>query len=196
MAGREVLRNRRYVGYLVVAGSAMGALFAYVATSAFVLQSMNGLSPIAYSVDFAANAGGMTVAALVAARLAGRVATRPVIFVGQVAALLAGVAMLVGAIWFDTPLLLAVVCFFVLMTAQGLIGPNGGALAAAEVPEHPGTGSALLGFVQWVAAGTIAPLAGLGGEDTAVPMAVIMVLGAAVSMIGLLVLARPSRTGA
>jgi DHA1 family bicyclomycin/chloramphenicol resistance-like MFS transporter len=190
VAGREVLRNRRYVGYLVVAGSAMGALFAYVATSAFVLQSMNGLSPIAYSVDFAANAGGMTVAALVAARLAGRVPTRAVILVGQVAALLAGVAMLVGAIWFDTPLLVAIVCFFVLMTAQGLIGPNGGALAAAEVPEHPGTGSALLGFVQWVAAGTIAPLAGLGGEDTAVPMAVIMVLGAATSMIGLLVLAR------
>ena len=69
---------------------------------------------------------------------------------------------------------------------------DGGALAAAEVPEHPGTGSALLGFVQWVAAGTIAPLAGLGGEDTAVPMAVIMVLGAAISMIGLLVLARPT----
>ena len=68
-------------------------------TSAFVLQSMNGLSPIAYSVDFAANAAGMTVAALLAARLAGRVATRTVILVGQVAARAAGVAMLlVGAV--------------------------------------------------------------------------------------------------
>ena len=28
-------------------------------------------------------------------------------------------------------------------------GPNGGALASAEAPEHPGTGSAVLGFVQW-----------------------------------------------
>ena len=194
-AGREVLRNRRYVGYLVVSGAAMGALFAYVATSAFVLQSMNGLSPIVYSVDFAANAGGMTVAALVAARLAGRTATRTVILVGQVAALAAGVAMLVGALWFDTPLLVAVASFFVLMTAQGLIGPNGGALASAEVPEHPGTGSALLGFVQWVAAGTIAPIAGLGGDDTAVPMAVIMVAGAVASMVGLLVLARPAGPG-
>jgi DHA1 family bicyclomycin/chloramphenicol resistance-like MFS transporter len=192
VAGREVLAQRRYVGYLVVAGSAMGALFAYVATSAFVLQSMNGLSPIAYSLDFAANAAGMTVAALVAARLAGRVATRKVILVGQVAALAAGVAMLVGAVWFDTPLLLAIVCFFVLMTAQGLIGPNGGALASAEVPEHPGTGSAVLGFVQWVAAGAIAPIAGLGGEDTAVPMALLMIAGAAASMVGLLVLARPA----
>lgn len=190
-AAREVLGHRRYVGYLLVSGSAMGALFAYVATSAFVLQSMNGMSPIGYSIDFAVNAVGMTLAALVAARLAGRVATRTVILVGQLAALAAGAAMLIGALWFGTPILLAIGCFFVLMTAQGLIGPNGGALASAEVPQHPGTGSAVLGFVQWVAAGVIAPIAGLGGEDTAVPMATIMIAGALASMVGLLVLARP-----
>jgi DHA1 family bicyclomycin/chloramphenicol resistance-like MFS transporter len=105
--------------------------------------------------------------------------------------LAAGFAMLVGAVWFDTPLLVAIIAFFVLMTAQGLIGPNGGALASAEVPEHPGTGSAVLGFAQWVAAGTIAPLAGLGGDQTAVPMAVLMIGCIAVSMVGLFVLARP-----
>ncbi len=192
-AGRQVLSNRRYVGYVLVSGSAMGAVFAYVATSAFVLQSMNGMSPIAYSADFAANAAGMTVAALIAARLAGRVATRTVIVVGQVAALLAGVAMLAGALWFDTPLPLAIACFAVLMTAQGLIGPNGGALASAEVPEHPGTGSAVLGFVQWIAAGIIAPIAGLGGEDTAVPMALLMIACVALSMVGLLLFARPAK---
>ena len=190
-AAGEVLSNRRYVGYVLVSGSSMGAVFAYVATSAFVLQSMNGVSPGLYSVDFAVNAGGMTLAALLAARLAGRTRTRLVIVVGQVAALAAGVAMLVGAIWFDTPLLVAVVSFFVLMTAQGLIGPNGGALASAEVPEHPGTGSAVLGFVQWGIAGIIAPVAGLGGEHTAVPMALLMVACIALSMAGLLVLGRP-----
>ncbi|GAA1619490.1 hypothetical protein [Actinoplanes couchii] len=77
--------------------------------------------------------------------------------------------------------------------AQGLIEPNGGALASAEAPEHPGTGSAMLGFVQWPAAGTIAPIAGLGGEDTAVPMALLMIAGAGLSMVGLPVLARPTR---
>ena len=55
------------------------------------------------------------------------------------------------------PLAAALVGFFVLMTAQGLVGPNAGALASAAVPDHPGTGSALLGFWQWVMAGTIAP---------------------------------------
>jgi DHA1 family bicyclomycin/chloramphenicol resistance-like MFS transporter len=195
-AGREVLRNRSYLGYLIVAGSAMGALFAYVATSAFVLQSMNGLSPIAYSISFAANACGMTIAALIAARLAGRIPTRRVILGGQIAALAAGLVMLAGALWFETPLIVALVCFFVMMTAQGLIGPNAGALASAAVPDHPGTGSAVLGFAQWVAAGTIAPLAGLGGEHTAVPMANLMIAGAAVSMIGLLLSRSGSATGA
>ncbi|MFC9689375.1 multidrug effflux MFS transporter [Kribbella sp. NPDC056951] len=189
-AGRAVLANREYVGYLVVSGAAMGALFAYVATSAFVLQSMNGLSPIAYSVDFAANAAGMTAAALIAARLAGRVATRKLILTGQLAVLAAGLAMLVGALWFDTPLFLAIACFLVLMTAQGLIIPNTGALASAAVADRPGTGSAVLGFVHWVAAGTIAPIAGLGGEHTAVPMAVLMTIGAVVSLTGLLVVSR------
>jgi DHA1 family bicyclomycin/chloramphenicol resistance-like MFS transporter len=189
-AGRQVLTHRRYVGYLLVSGSAMAALFAYVASSAFVLQSMNGMSPLAYSVDFAANAVGMTVAALVAARLAGRVSTRRIILAGQLAALAAGVAMLVGALWFDTPLSLTLACFFVLMSAQGLIGPNGDALASAEVPQHPGTGSAVLGCVQWTVAGVAAPLAGLGGDHTAVPMAAMMVAGALASMFGLLVLAR------
>jgi DHA1 family bicyclomycin/chloramphenicol resistance-like MFS transporter len=192
IAGRQILTRRRYVGYVLVSGSGMGAIFAYVATSAFVLQSMNGLSPVAYSIDFAANAAGMTVASLVAARLAGRVATRTVIAAGQIAALGAGVAMLVGALWFGTPLPLVIVCFFVLMTAQGLIGPNGGALASAEVPEHPGTGSAMLGFVTWVAAGVIAPIAGLGGQDTAVPMALLMIGCTVLSMAGL-VLARPAK---
>lgn len=80
------------VGYVVVSAAAMIALFAYVATSSFILESMNGLSPLAYSADFAANAGAMTVTALLSARLVGRVATRSVILVGQAVALAAGLA--------------------------------------------------------------------------------------------------------
>jgi MFS transporter, DHA1 family, multidrug resistance protein len=54
---RAVLGNRHYLGHVVVSAAAMIALFAYVATSAFVLQSTNGLSPMAYAVAFALAAG-------------------------------------------------------------------------------------------------------------------------------------------
>jgi DHA1 family bicyclomycin/chloramphenicol resistance-like MFS transporter len=185
-----VLRHRSFVGYLLVFGSSMGMIFAYVATSAFVLQSMNGLSPMVYSVDFAFNAVGLTVATLAAARLANRVSTRKVVGTGLVASAAAGVVLSIGAIWFAMPLAVALVGFFVLMTAQGLVGPNAGALASDAVPEHPGTGSALLGFLQWSMAGVIAPLAGLGGTETAVPMAAIVTLLAVVSAAALLLLTR------
>ncbi|NIK61057.1 multidrug effflux MFS transporter [Kribbella shirazensis] len=189
----EVLRNRGFLGYLVVFSFSMGTIFAYVATSAFVLQSMNGLSPVAYSVDFAVNAVGLTVATLVAARLAGRVPTRQLVLVGLVATGLAGVVLLVGALWFGMPLPVALLGFFVLMSAQGLVGPNAGALASAQVPEHPGTGSAVLGFLQWCMAGVVAPLAGLGGERTAVPMAAIVLALTAFSLLALIVNQRGSQ---
>jgi DHA1 family bicyclomycin/chloramphenicol resistance-like MFS transporter len=182
---KTVLRHRSFVGYLLVFGSSMGMIFAYVAASAFVLQSMNGLSPMVYSIDFAFNAVGLTVATLAAARLANRVSTRKVVSVGLVASAVAGVVLLVGAAWFHMPLPVALAGFFVLMTAQGLVGPNAGALASDAVPDHPGTGSALLGFLQWCMAGVIAPLAGLGGAETAVPMAAIVTVLAVASAVAL-----------
>jgi DHA1 family bicyclomycin/chloramphenicol resistance-like MFS transporter len=86
----------------------------------------------------------------------------------------------------------AIVGFLVLMSAQGLVGANAGALASNEVPKHPGTGSAVLGFLQWCMAGVIAPLAGLGGDRTAVPMAVIILILTAASLTAL-ALTRTSR---
>jgi DHA1 family bicyclomycin/chloramphenicol resistance-like MFS transporter len=189
-AARQVVGHRGFVGYLVVMAFSMGVTFAYVATSAFILQSMNGLSPIMYSVDFAANAVGLALATLLAARLAGRVPTRTVITGGLAVTGAAGVLLLIGALWWGTPLIVALVAFFLLMSAQGLIGPNAGALASAQVPQHPGTGSAVLGFSQWCMAGVVAPIAGLGGEHTAVPMALIILVLVGASVAALFGLTR------
>ena len=189
-AARQVVGHRGFVGYLVVMAFSMGVTFAYVASSSFILQSMNGLSPVMYSVDFAANAVGLALATLLAARLAGRVPTRLVITIGLAVTGVAGILLLVGALWFQAPLIVAVVAFFLLMSAQGLIGPNAGALASAQVPEHPGTGSAVLGFAQWCMAGVVAPVAGLGGEETAVPMALIILVLVGCSLAALFGLTR------
>jgi DHA1 family bicyclomycin/chloramphenicol resistance-like MFS transporter len=188
-----VLRDRRFVGYLLVFGFSMGAIFAYVATSAFVLQSMNGLSPTAYSIDFAVNAVGLTAATLVAAKLSATVSTRAIVGAGLATTAVATAVLVVGALA-GMPLPFALVGFFVLMSAQGLVGPNVGALASAQVPDEPGTGSALLGFLQWFMAGIIAPLVGLGGEHTAIPMGSVLVVLTVVSAVALAVLARPART--
>jgi DHA1 family bicyclomycin/chloramphenicol resistance-like MFS transporter len=114
-----------------------------------------------------------------------------VILTGQAIALAAALAMLTGALWLGTPLVLTLICFLAFMVALGLIWGNAGALAAAAVPDHPGTSSAVLGLLQWGTAGIAAPLAGIGGSATAVPMAAMMTIGAAISIVGLMVIARP-----
>ncbi|MBK9695982.1 MAG: multidrug effflux MFS transporter [Propionibacteriaceae bacterium] len=188
---REVVSHRRFVAFLIVNALSMGVIFAYVATSAFILQTMNGLTPIEYSLDFAANAVGLAAATLLAAHLAGRVRTETIIGIGVALTGAAGLALLVGALWLELPLWLAIVAFFVLMSAQGFIGPNAGALASDAVPHQPGTGSAVLGFLQWTMAGLIAPLTGIGGDTNAVPMAVIILALTGVSVRALVGLARP-----
>ncbi|MBA3021135.1 multidrug effflux MFS transporter [Propionicimonas sp.] len=180
-AARQVLGRPRFVAYLIVTAFSMGVTFAYVATSAFILQSMNRLSPMTYSILFAANAVGLALTTLAAGRMAGRVRTRTVIMIGLTATGAAGLLLLAGAIG-GMPLWVAIVGFFALMSAQGLVGANAGALASNEAPEHPGTGSAALGFLQWCTAGVIAPIAGLGGDRTAVPMAVIILALTAASL--------------
>lgn len=190
-AAGQVLGRPRFLAYLVVMAFSMGVTFAYVATSAFILQSMNGLTPMVYSILFAGNAVGLALATLAAGRMAGRVRTRTVITIGLAATGAAGLLLLAGAL-VGMPLWVATVGFFALMSAQGLVGANAGALASNEVPEHPGTGSAVLGFLQWCMAGVIAPIAGLGGDRTAVPMAVI-ILVLTVASLAAMALTRTSR---
>lgn len=191
-AARQVLGRPRFLAYLIVMAFSMGVTFAYVATSAFILQSMNGLTPMMYSILFAGNAVGLALATLAAGRMAGRVPTRTVITIGLAATGAAGLLLLAGAL-VGMPLWVAIVGFFALMSAQGLVGANAGALASNEVPEHPGTGSAVLGFLQWCMAGVIAPLAGLGGDRTAVPMAVIILVLTVASLLAMALTRTPER---
>jgi DHA1 family bicyclomycin/chloramphenicol resistance-like MFS transporter len=62
--------------------------------------------------------------------------------------------------------------FFVLVASLGSIFPNATALALANIDTRvAGSASALLGVLQFSIGAVAAPLVGLGGETTAIPMA-------------------------
>jgi DHA1 family bicyclomycin/chloramphenicol resistance-like MFS transporter len=192
-SARAVLADRRYVGYVVTASAMMIVVFAYVSSSAFILENVDGLGPIQYSFDFAGNASAASLAALLAARLAGRVPTRRVIGVGQAIGVVGAVGLLGAGLLMHSALLPVIGAFLALMLSHGLSTANAGALASAQVPEHPGTGSAVLGLFQWLAAGIGAPIAGLLGSDLTAAAAQLALAGLLVSLLGFLVLARPAR---
>jgi DHA1 family bicyclomycin/chloramphenicol resistance-like MFS transporter len=62
---------------------------------------------------------------------------------------------------------------FVMVSAIGLVLPTSTALGLSNYPERAGTASALLGLLQYLVGGVAAPLVGLAGEDTAVPLGLV-----------------------
>ncbi|WP_240629856.1 multidrug effflux MFS transporter [Specibacter cremeus] len=165
------LRNRRFVGYIVMFGATFGILMGYISASPFLYQSVIGLSPVHYGLAFGANALGMMISGTIAARLVGRVPIRRTVSVAGCTALglavLFLVLVLVGvpAGWLAVPV-------FLLVSSIGFLMGNTTALALAEVRHVAGSGSAWLGGAQFAMGALVSPLVGLAGEHSALPLGI------------------------
>ncbi|MGW7075832.1 multidrug effflux MFS transporter [Streptomyces sp. NPDC054866] len=181
-SAREVVGDRAYVGYTLAFTFGFGMLFCYIAGSPFLLQNVLGMGVGASSVAFSGGAVVATLSSAVGARLVGRVAPEALLR-GGLLAMLSGSAVLLAAT--TAGLLTTVLCLVLLAVVcggLGLVVANSAALALARVPYASGVGSALLGTAQSALGAVVAPLVGLGGDSTAVPLFVGMTLcsGAAV----------------
>jgi DHA1 family bicyclomycin/chloramphenicol resistance-like MFS transporter len=78
------------------------------------------------------------------------------------------------------------------VTSLGLVVANATSMAMDEVRYAAGTGSAVLGALQFGLAAAVSPLVGIAGDHTATPMAVAMVSSAVIGALALLVLTRRS----
>jgi MFS transporter, DHA1 family, multidrug resistance protein len=63
----------------------------------------------------------------------------------------------------------------VMVSALGLVFPTSTALALADYPDRAGAASSLLGLGQYILGAIVAPLVGLAGEDSAVPLGIVAV---------------------
>jgi DHA1 family bicyclomycin/chloramphenicol resistance-like MFS transporter len=79
-----------------------------------------------------------------------------------------------------------------MVSSLGIVLPNSAALALADHPRTAGSASALLGLTQFAAGALAAPLAGVGGSHTALPMAIVMATLPLAGLACLRLLAGPS----
>lgn len=181
-AGAGRLLSRRYLGYTLAYAFAFSTMMAYISASPFVYQNMIGMTEVQYGLVFGLNAIAMAATGAVGARLIGRVSTERLVAGGLWGNLLAIVVLVVlalasvPAIWLSLPILVAV-------ASLGLVVGNTTALALEAVPGRAGSASAWLGCLQFVLAGVVSSLVGLGGEYTAVPLALTMLGGSVVAMV-------------
>lgn len=172
-AFRTLATDRGFLGYALGLGLMGAALFAYISGASFVLQDSYGLSPQAFGLVFGANSLGIVGASQVSARLAARVRPARLLAVGQLIGLFGGIALLV-AVLSGAGLHLVLPALFVVIASVGVVMPNATALAMAEHGAIAGSASAVLGTFQFVVGAAVAPLVGLAGQGSAVPMAVLM----------------------
>jgi MFS transporter, DHA1 family, multidrug resistance protein len=198
---RVLLGDRRVVACVLAAGLLFAAMFAYISGSTFVLQDLYGLSPQGFSGVFGANSVAIVASVQVAGRLAGSGRVRPerLLAIGLVVAM-TGTAVLLASALLDAGLAGILAGLVVTVIGVGLVLPSATTLTLADHPEHAGSASALLGTAQFLVGAGVAPLVGLAGSRSAVPMASAMaasvLLGAVVFTVLWRTAARPHRTGA
>lgn len=194
---RGLLADRAFTGYVVAGSFAFATAFTYISASPFVIQEIYGASPQTFSLLFGLNSVGLMAAGQLNGKvLVGRVPLVRVLGVGLGLTLLTSVALLVltSGVFGEVGLVPVAVGLFVLMSAMGITLPNAQSLALMRTKHSAGSAAALLGTSFYLVGSVASPLAGVAGEHTAVPMAVVQVSVSLVAVGCFLVLCRPWRT--
>jgi DHA1 family bicyclomycin/chloramphenicol resistance-like MFS transporter len=172
---RDLVCDRLFLGYALVLGFTFGQMFAYIAGSPFVLQDIYGVSPQAYGAVFAANAVGLVALSQLNGLLVGRISPRRMLAAGLALGALSSLCLFALVIHGGVGLAGILPCLFGVVASLGLVTPNASALALAGYPHVAGSASALLGVLQFLVGAIVAPLAGVAGAESALPMAIVMV---------------------
>lgn len=185
----SVFHNRRYIGYTLTFAFGFTVMFSYIAASPFVLQNVLGLSTVTYSFAFASNAVGLVVMNAVNAKIVGRFGQRRLLYLG-IGLLVVFSTLLVVDVALGPVLWVTLGLLWCAVTSLGLVVANATALALDEVRHVAGSGSAVLGALQCGMAAIVAPLVGIGGAHTAMPMAIAMLTSALIAATALVTLTR------
>ena len=186
--------DRAFMGYTLSAGLLFGAMATYISGSPFVLQDVHGVSPQLFSVIFAANAGGIMLASQTSRALVGRYGPRAILTLGVSIGAAGGLGVLVSVVA-DLGLAGLLPSLFVVVSSVGMVLPNAAALALADRPRTAGSASGLLGLTQFAIGALAAPLAGVAGSGTALPMAVVIATLSAAAVACLFVLVGRRESG-
>lgn len=180
-----------FMMYVLAIAGGFGALFSYISASPFVGQNLLGMNQISYSFAFALSALAMVSANTVNAKLAGRVQPERVLFLAAVCIVFAATLLITLTFtgWLTAWNFIA--ASFLLAGGTALILPNAQALALAGAGSARGSGSALLGAGQFLAAAIVSPIVGAWGEHTATPMTIALFLCAATSAAAIFSIVRP-----
>lgn len=172
---RGLLTDRMFMGYALTQGLVFAGMFAYISGSPFVLQDIFGVTPQMFSMCFAINGLGVIIAGQITGRLAGKVSNHRLLAGGLTLAAFGGLLLFIATLS-GTGLYVILAAFFFIVSSVGPVSVATTSLALQNQGKSAGSAAALLGLLSFIIGGLIAPLVGLGGSETAVPLGIIIAL--------------------
>jgi DHA1 family bicyclomycin/chloramphenicol resistance-like MFS transporter len=171
----KIFRDRMFMGYALAQGFAMGAMFAYISGSPFVIQTLFGASPQMFSIIFAINGIGIILASQITGKLAGKIKESSLLSAGLAIAGIGGFGLLF-MVFIHAGLIGILIPLFLVVSSVGVISTTSFALAMQNQQKSAGSASALLGLLPFILGSIMAPLVGIGEGKSAFPMGLIIAL--------------------
>ncbi|WP_077035360.1 multidrug effflux MFS transporter [Pelomonas sp. KK5] len=178
-----LLRDRHFMGLVLIGSFGISGFFIYLANSPFVMIGHYGLSPQQYSLAFALNAASFIGVSQFAGKLGERYGMVPVVKASALACAVAVAALLAYYLAGGDSLAVLIGGYLVASAFMGLVIPMSSVLSLDEHGEIAGTASALLGTVQMLAGAVLMAVSGpfIGGRP--LPMVAGMFAGALLALL-------------
>ncbi len=178
-----VLRDRGFLAYALLGGFAMFGLFAFIAGSPPVFIGHYHLGPSAYGLLFGLSAAGFIAGSQVNPHVVLRYGPAAVLRVAVRVYLCANLTLAAfafaggfGAVTVVLPVMAALFCL-------GFIIPNSAVGALSGHAAQAGSASAVMGTLQFILAAISGSAVGWLTDQTARPMAALMVTGAILAVV-------------
>lgn len=181
-----ILRHRGFLFHAAILWFGFGAIFAYISASPFVVQNMLGFSATEYTLIFGVNGLGLMVTGSLSTVLASRIRPGTLTAIGLSMLLAGSVALSVIAMTDSVSPFTVLPALFVMASSMGFVFGPATALAISGVRHASGTAFALIGCLQFALAGLAAPLVGIAGEHSIVPLAVVATTCSVIAMAALI----------
>jgi DHA1 family bicyclomycin/chloramphenicol resistance-like MFS transporter len=167
---RTLLLDRHFVALSLGSGFALAGVFVYLGASSFVLIDHYGLSPIAYSVAFSANAAGLFGSAQLNGWLGARFPLPQIVRVAATGYAAVMVTLCILVFMGVERLEVILVILFVGFVFVGQIMPITTVLAMHEHGSIAGAAYSLLGTIRLIVGGAAIAISGYFADGTARPM--------------------------
>jgi MFS transporter, DHA1 family, multidrug resistance protein len=166
----SLLLDRHFVALSLIGGFALSGVFVYLGASSFVLIDHYGLSPMAYSIAFSANAAGLFGSAQFNGWLGKRYPLVRIVQAASIAHATVMATLFVLVVLGVERLEVILVLLFIGYLFVGQIMPITTVLAMDEHGAIAGAAYSLLGTMRMIIGGTAIAVSGYFADGTARPM--------------------------